>query len=73
MKDALLVKQIESLRNILVSMRKTMEEFHCIVLSLDKIHRDSRQQVKGGSCHLNMKQLQQQIGIKPSLSIAWIA
>ncbi|KAG4399968.1 hypothetical protein GLYMA_08G337600v4 [Glycine max] len=67
LKDALLVKQIESLRNILVSMRKTLEEFHCIVLSLDKIHRDSRQQVKGGSCHLNMKQLQQQIGIKPSL------
>ncbi|CAJ1960230.1 unnamed protein product [Sphenostylis stenocarpa] len=68
MRDALLEKQIESLRNILVSMRKTLEEFHCIVLSLDKIHRDSRQLVKGGSSQLNKKQLQQQVGMKPSLN-----
>ncbi|KAL2335221.1 hypothetical protein Fmac_016434 [Flemingia macrophylla] len=67
MRDALLEKQIESFRNILVSMKKTLEKFHCIVLSLDKIHRDSRQQVKGGSYNLSVKQLQQQVGIKPSL------
>ncbi|XP_027357700.1 uncharacterized protein At5g43822 [Abrus precatorius] len=67
MSDALTVKQIESLNNILVSMRRTLEEFHCIVLSLEKIHRDGRQLVKGGSSRLTMKQLQQQVGIKPRL------
>ncbi|TKY68520.1 enhancer of mRNA-decapping protein 4 [Spatholobus suberectus] len=67
MRDALLEKQIESFRNILVSMRKTLEEFQGIVLYLDKIHRDSRQLVKGSSSHLTMKQLQQQVGVKPSL------
>ncbi|XP_020221208.1 uncharacterized protein At5g43822 isoform X2 [Cajanus cajan] len=66
-RDALLEKQFESFRNILVSMRKTLEEFHCIVLSLDKIHHDSRQLVKGSYSHLTMKQLQQQVGIKPTL------
>ncbi|XP_068485582.1 uncharacterized protein At5g43822-like isoform X2 [Phaseolus vulgaris] len=59
MRDALLEKQIESLNNILVSIRKTLEEFHCIALSLDKIHRDSRQLVNGGFSHLHRKQLQQ--------------
>ncbi|ESW12422.1 hypothetical protein PHAVU_008G111000 [Phaseolus vulgaris] len=67
MRDALLEKQIESLNNILVSIRKTLEEFHCIALSLDKIHRDSRQLVNGGFSHLHRKQLQQQVGMKPSL------
>lgn len=67
MRDALLEKQIESFRNILVSMRKTLEEFHGVVSSLNKIHRDSRQLVKGGSSQLTMKQLQQQVGLKPSL------
>ncbi|KAF7801347.1 PPR superfamily protein [Senna tora] len=67
-RDALLSKQIESLENILVSMRKTLEEFHNIVLSLEKIHRDGRQLVKGGSSRPTMKQLQQRIGIKPSLT-----
>ncbi|XP_020204218.1 uncharacterized protein At5g43822 isoform X2 [Cajanus cajan] len=64
--DAILEKQIESFRNILVSIRKTLEEFHCIVLSLDKIHRDSRQLVKGSS-NMTVKQLHQQVGVKPSL------
>ncbi|XP_061345702.1 uncharacterized protein At5g43822 [Gastrolobium bilobum] len=67
MKDALLAKQIESLENILVSMRRTLEEFHCIVLSLEKIHRDGRQLVKGSSSQPTMKQLQQRVGIKPRL------
>ncbi|KAK7313848.1 hypothetical protein VNO77_39050 [Canavalia gladiata] len=67
MKDALVAKQIESLENILVSMRRTLEKFHCIVLSLEKIHRDSRQLVKGSSSRLTMKQLQRQVGVKPRL------
>lgn len=44
------------------------EEFHSIVLSFEKIVRDSRQQVKGGSAQPTVKQLQQRIGIKPSLA-----
>ena len=48
-------------------MMKSRKEFHDIVLSLEKIVRDGRQLVKGGSVKLNMKQLQQRIGVKPSL------
>ncbi|XP_054802924.1 uncharacterized protein At5g43822 isoform X2 [Prosopis cineraria] len=66
--DALLSKQMGSLENIMVSMRSTVEEFHKIVLSLERIHRDGRQLVKGGSSCPTMKQLQQRLGIKPSLT-----
>ncbi|KAK2379498.1 hypothetical protein P8452_30556 [Trifolium repens] len=66
-KDALLEKQISSLNTILVSMRKTLEEFHCIVLSLDKMHRDGKQLVKGSTSRPSMKQLQQRVGVKPRL------
>ena len=47
---------------------KSRKEFHGIVLSLEKIVRDGRQLVKGGSVKLTMKQLQQRIGVKPSLA-----
>ncbi|XP_054802926.1 uncharacterized protein At5g43822 isoform X4 [Prosopis cineraria] len=60
--------QMGSLENIMVSMRSTVEEFHKIVLSLERIHRDGRQLVKGGSSCPTMKQLQQRLGIKPSLT-----
>lgn len=43
------------------------EEFHGIVFSIEKIHRDTRQQIKGGSNHPSAKQLRQRVGIKPSL------
>ncbi|ONI05479.1 hypothetical protein PRUPE_5G009200 [Prunus persica] len=67
--EAVLAKQMESLRKILFSMNKTMEEFHGIVLSLGKIHRDGRQMVKGGgSNQLTVKQLQQRVGVKPRLA-----
>lgn len=66
--DAVLRKQMESLETILVSIKKTMEEFRGIVWSLEKILRDARQQVKGGSMQPSMKQLQQRIGVKPSLA-----
>ncbi|CAL9028324.1 unnamed protein product [Prunus brigantina] len=67
--EAVLAKQMESLQKILFSMNKTMEEFHGIVLSLGKIHRDGRQMVKGGgSNQLTIKQLQQRVGVKPSLA-----
>ncbi|VVA35615.1 PREDICTED: At5g43822 [Prunus dulcis] len=67
--EAVLAKQVESLRKILFSMNKTMEEFHGIVLSLGKIHRDGRQMVKGGgSNQLTVKQLQQRVGVKPRLA-----
>ncbi|KAM1248566.1 hypothetical protein ACFX2I_044566 [Malus domestica] len=67
--EALLAKQMDSLQNILLSMKKTMEEFHVIVLSLGKIHRDGGQMAKGGgSSQLSVKQLQQRVGVKPSLA-----
>nr|GMD58522.1 uncharacterized protein At5g43822-like [Ipomoea batatas] len=50
------------------SSRDCREGFHSIVLSFEKIVRDSRQQVKGGSAQPTVKQLQQRIGIKPSLA-----
>ncbi|KAJ7961927.1 Pentatricopeptide repeat (PPR) superfamily protein [Quillaja saponaria] len=65
--DSVLAKQMESLNNILLAMRKTLEEFHVIVMSLKKMHHDGRQLVKGSSSRLTVKQLQQQVGIKPSL------
>ncbi|KAK4270664.1 hypothetical protein QN277_019442 [Acacia crassicarpa] len=67
--DALLSKQMGSLENIMVSMRNTLEEFHKIVLFLEKIHRDGGGQiVKGGSSRLTIKQLQQRVGVKPTLN-----
>ncbi|KAL2458581.1 Uncharacterized protein Fot_55611 [Forsythia ovata] len=65
---AVLAKQMESLQVILLSMNKTLEDFHRVVLSIEKIVRDSRQLVKGGSAQLTTKQLKQQIGVKPSLA-----
>ncbi|KAK9921856.1 hypothetical protein M0R45_030352 [Rubus argutus] len=66
--EAVFVKQMESLQTILLSMKNTMEEFHCVVLSLGRIHRDGRQMIKGGSSQLSLKQLQQQVGVKPTLA-----
>ncbi|XP_041017816.1 uncharacterized protein At5g43822 isoform X2 [Juglans microcarpa x Juglans regia] len=66
-RDEVLRKQMESLEINFLSMKRTMEEFHGIVFSIEKIHRDSKQQIKGGSSKPNAKQLQQRVGIKPSL------
>ncbi|XP_074373026.1 uncharacterized protein At5g43822 isoform X2 [Apium graveolens] len=67
--DAVLAKQMSSLQNILLSMNKTLDEFRAVVISLEKIARDGRQLLKGGgSVHPKIGQLQQRIGIKPSLS-----
>ncbi|PSS23957.1 hypothetical protein CEY00_Acc08814 [Actinidia chinensis var. chinensis] len=66
--DMLLRKQMESLETILLSANKTLEEFHGIVIFLEKSLRDGRQLVKGGSIQATPKQLQQRIGIKPSLA-----
>uniref|UniRef100_A0A5B6YHK1 Uncharacterized protein n=1 Tax=Davidia involucrata TaxID=16924 RepID=A0A5B6YHK1_DAVIN len=66
--DAVLAKQMESLETILLSMNKTLEEFHGIVLSLGKILRDGRQLVKGGSIQPTSKQLHQRVGLKPTLA-----
>ncbi|GLT44157.1 hypothetical protein SLA2020_180710 [Shorea laevis] len=65
---AVLQKQMDSLQSILLSMKKTMEEFHCIVLSLEKIQRQGKQLVNGGSNQPTKKQLQLKIGVKPSLA-----
>ncbi|PSS35676.1 hypothetical protein CEY00_Acc00160 [Actinidia chinensis var. chinensis] len=66
--DMILRKQMESLETILLSMNKTLEEFHGVVTFLEKSLRDGRQLVKGGSIQATPKQLQQRIGIKPSLA-----
>ncbi|GAB2216125.1 hypothetical protein Droror1_Dr00023893 [Drosera rotundifolia] len=63
--EAVLHNQMETLNTILVSINRTMEEFHGIVLSLQKIVCDGRQLVKGGIKPLSAKQLQQRIGVKP--------
>ncbi|KAJ4702304.1 Pentatricopeptide repeat (PPR) superfamily protein [Melia azedarach] len=65
---AVLRKQLESLQAFLLSMKKTVEDFHGIVLCLEKIHRDGKQLVKGGSNQLTLKQLQQRVGVKPTLA-----
>ncbi|CAL0328771.1 unnamed protein product [Lupinus luteus] len=67
-REAVLAKQVQSLNNIFVSMKRTLEDFHSIVLSLEKTHRDGRQLVKGGSSQPKVKQLQQRVGVKPTLT-----
>ncbi|XP_057974470.1 uncharacterized protein At5g43822 isoform X2 [Malania oleifera] len=66
--DAILGKQMESLETILLSMKKTLEELFGIVSSLEKMLRDGRQLIKGGSVPLKMKQLEQRVGIKPTIA-----
>ncbi|XP_062082884.1 uncharacterized protein At5g43822 isoform X2 [Humulus lupulus] len=66
--DAVLMKQLQSLQNILISINKTLEEFRSITLSIGKIYRDARQLIEGGSNKLSVKQLQLQIGVKPTLA-----
>ncbi|EPS66813.1 hypothetical protein M569_07963, partial [Genlisea aurea] len=66
--DAILAKQIESLQKILLSIGKTMDEFHAVVSSLGKIVRDGRQLIGVGSSQLTARQLKQRIGLNPSIS-----
>ncbi|PRQ44635.1 putative casein Kinase 2 substrate [Rosa chinensis] len=37
-------------------------------MSLGRIHRDGRHMIKGGSSQLSTKQLQQRVGVKPTLA-----
>ncbi|KAL7583073.1 uncharacterized protein At5g43822 [Lactuca sativa] len=67
-KNTIFTKQMESLQKILLSMTKTLEELNGVVFSLAKTVRDAKQQVKGGSVQLSMKQLHQRIGVKPSIA-----
>ncbi|XP_027093207.1 uncharacterized protein At5g43822-like isoform X2 [Coffea arabica] len=66
--DAVLAKQLESLQTIMLSMNMTLEDFRGVSSSLEKVVRDGRQLVKGGSTVATAKQLQQRVGIKPSLA-----
>ncbi|XP_070028534.1 uncharacterized protein At5g43822-like [Nicotiana sylvestris] len=66
--EAILLKQMDSLQTILLSMNQTLEKFRSVVLSLEKMVRDGRQLVKGGSTQVTVKQLQQHVGIKPSIA-----
>ncbi|KAM7258871.1 hypothetical protein ACFE04_014612 [Oxalis oulophora] len=65
--DAVLRKQIHSLQTILLSLNNTMQEFHTIVLALEKLFRDAKQLVKGGSARLTIKQMHLRVGVKPRL------
>ncbi|GAB2300465.1 hypothetical protein Dimus_034507 [Dionaea muscipula] len=66
--ESVLQKQMDSLNTLLLSINKTMEEFHGIILSLQKILRDGWLLVKGGSQQLSVKQLRQRVGVKPCLA-----
>ncbi|KAL8151231.1 hypothetical protein V2J09_021039 [Rumex salicifolius] len=65
---AVLRKQMDSLEMIMLSINKTMEEFCGVVMWLDKMVKDGRQIVRGGSHQPSVKQLQQRVGVKPSLT-----
>lgn len=49
-------------------MYENREEFHGIVVSLEKILRDGKQLVKGGSMQPTTKQMQLRVGVKPCLT-----
>ncbi|XVF12332.1 hypothetical protein REPUB_Repub08aG0107300 [Reevesia pubescens] len=66
--DAVLQKQMDSLQTILMSMKNTMEDFRAVVLALEKLQHDGKELAKGSSNQMNRKQLQQRIGVKPSLT-----
>ena len=44
------------------------QDLNNVVLSLAKAYRDAKQQLKGGSVQISVKQLNNRIGIKPSLA-----
>ncbi|KAG9143487.1 hypothetical protein Leryth_016477 [Lithospermum erythrorhizon] len=44
-----------------------MEGFQGVVSTIEKIVHDSAQLSKGGSAHLTSKQMQQRVGLKPSV------
>ncbi|KAK6939214.1 Ribosome biogenesis protein C1orf109-like [Dillenia turbinata] len=68
-KEALIAKQMDSLQTLLRSMNTTVDEFHGVVSSLEKIARDGRLLVKGGGSNQpTTKQLQLRVGIKPCLA-----
>ncbi|KAL3504495.1 hypothetical protein ACH5RR_034336 [Cinchona calisaya] len=66
--DAVLAKQMESLQIILLSMNKTLEDFRGVSSSLEKLVRDGKQLVKGGSAIATAKQQQQRVGVKPNVA-----
>ncbi|CAO2821420.1 unnamed protein product [Amaranthus hypochondriacus] len=65
--EAVLQNQMEALETILLSIKNTMEDFHSIVLFLEKMVKESKHLAGGGS-QPSKKQLQQRTGIKPRLS-----
>ncbi|KAJ8429961.1 hypothetical protein Cgig2_032086 [Carnegiea gigantea] len=65
--QAVLRKQLESLETVMLSINMTMKDFRGMVILLEKMVRDGRQIAKGGS-QLSAKQLNQRVGVKPSLS-----
>ncbi|MBA0712676.1 hypothetical protein Golax_011758 [Gossypium laxum] len=74
MEAAVMQKQMDSLQTILLSMKNTIfkkifrEDFRGVVLSLEKLQHDGKQLAKGSSNHMNKKQLQHRIGVKPTLT-----
>ncbi|GJY30393.1 RNA cyclase family protein [Tanacetum coccineum] len=67
-KEGILTKQMESLQTIILSMTKTLQDLNSVVFSLAKAYRDAKQQLKGGSVQISVKQLNNRIGIKPTLA-----
>ncbi|GKB83132.1 RNA cyclase family protein [Tanacetum coccineum] len=53
---------MESLQTIILSMTKTLQDLNSVVFSLAKAYRDAKQQLKGGSVQISVKQLNNRIG-----------
>ncbi|PIA46704.1 hypothetical protein AQUCO_01500323v1 [Aquilegia coerulea] len=67
-REAILGKQMSSLEVILQSLKDTMQEFHAIDMSFEKILRDGKHLANGASRPLTEIQKQQRIGIQPSIA-----
>ncbi|KAK9100352.1 hypothetical protein Scep_023782 [Stephania cephalantha] len=67
-REGILAKQMLSLEGILHNIKMIIEEFHGIVMSLEKVLQDGRQLVKGGSMLLTQYQMQLPVGIRPSVA-----
>ncbi|KAK9130471.1 hypothetical protein Sjap_010958 [Stephania japonica] len=67
-REGILAKQMLSLEAILHNIKMIIEEFHGIVMSLEKVLQDGRQLVKGGSMLLSEYQMQLPVGIRPSVA-----
>ncbi|ESQ44629.1 hypothetical protein EUTSA_v10003275mg [Eutrema salsugineum] len=63
--DAVLQKEMDQLKTLLLSMRNILEEFRGCVLTFEKLHRDGSQTLK---MELSKKRAEERIGVKPCIA-----